>query len=382
MGLQHGELAADILQEGADFVDGNPLFYAMLSYARTEGLIDEAKNNAYEDVLEECQGMVEAVQKEGVKNWDMDKCITLAYGDAIVEYLRDVIGFGCTQFVATNDATLNNSFIHGRSLDWADIGYMIDHPTIIVRHPTGKIPYAIIGFPGCVAPYSGINKAGLAVASNENTAVDDVDHQGRSHTQMIGQILSNCNTLAEAEEFILAQDHLTAESLMISDAANRQAAVFEMTANHIGIRRLDSNGLVYMTNHFVHEEMADKHTPQGEESGTVSRYRRLEELLEPDGQDSLYGQIDVAAAISILRDRKNYYTGETHPPELFDVPTNQGGSIANNSNLHVMVFVPEERTLYLAVGEPPVPYQKFIGFHLDELFDTNPEAVPNPLEYE
>ena len=95
------------------------------------------------------------------------------------------------------------------------------------------------------------------------------------------------------------------------------------------------------------------------------------------GLQQIYGSIDAPAAVGVLRDRYNPYTQETHPEDLYK----GGGTIANNGALQSVVFLPEERIFYLALGEPPVPFRTFVGFSLDELLEGD-NVVPDPPQYE
>jgi hypothetical protein len=201
--------------------------------------------------------------------------------------------------------------------------------------------------------------------------------EGSSHPQMGRQILQECASVDEAEAFLQAQQHASSETLVVSDGKNGEAAVFEMSASHMGVRRLDENGLVYMTNHFQHPDMAPLHDERPPDHDTKTRLMRLEQLLEPGGPDSLHGRIGAEQAIAVLRDRYNPYTQETHPEDLYK----GGGTIANNGALQSVVFLPEERVFYVALGEPPVPYRTFIGFSLDELLEED-DVVPDPPQYE
>jgi hypothetical protein len=378
MGWQHGALMAPELVEGVQWLESDPLFGLFLALAEDKGLLDDAMAHSFPEVLEECRGMVDGAQAAGYSGITLEQCVGLAYADVMAEVIEHDLGAACTQLVAADDATPDGTLVHGRNMDNDYLSYLIRHPTLIVRRPEGLIPYVEVGFPGSVSPHSGMNAEGIAVASNENGALDDYDRQGRSHIQMSRQILQSCSTLAQAEQLLMEQDHCSAESLMVSDGRGRQAAVFEMTANHMGIRRLDADGVVYLTNHFVHDDMVALHAPRDPDASTYSRLARLEQLLPPTGAQSLHGQLDVAAVISVLRDTHNPITGETHPPDLFD----GGGSIANNAALHSIVFVPERLELYVALGEPPVPQRTFIGFRLEGLLEpggatqTDPPQMP------
>ena len=62
------------------------------------------------------------------------------------------------------------------------------------------------------------------------------------------------------------------------------------------------------------------------------------------------------AVEKILRDTTNPITGQTHPLDLFD----DGGSIANNAAVYMMVFAPRERMFWVSMGEKPVAAQRFV----------------------
>lgn len=373
MGLQHGELMAPELAMGADFVANDSQFSLLMLIAQTMGFVDEASAQSFPWVVDECRGMVEGAARAGVTAWTFEMCITLAWGDVILENLAKE-GIGCSQFMATGAATSDGSLVHGRTLDWDNIRYMVEHPTLIVREPQGKIPWVAVGFPGNVAPYSGMNERGLAVASNDGYAVADVDRTGRSHVQMVGEILQEHGSLEEVESFLRAQDHCTAEILGVSDGTARAAASFEMSATHFAVRRLGPDGVVYMTNHFVDPEAATVNDPMEATDSSLTRYQRLGQLLEPSGAATRHGALDLAGGVGILRDTYNPVTDVTNPTDLFD----QGGSLANNGAIHSMVFLPEQRLVYVALGEPPVPQLAYVGFSLDALLGREGALPPTP----
>lgn len=379
MGFQHGRLMAAELAEGVDFVQNDPLFSLFLPMARSQGLIEDALSQSYPEILDECRGMVDAAAGAGVDGWTMETCVALAYGDVIIAFINDLLGNGCTQFVAGGSATPAGVMVHGRNMDWDRLSYLIRHPTVIVRQPEGGVPFASVGFPGNVAPYNGLNAAGLSIASNNNGANPQSDpnqRNRRGHTQMIYQLLSRCGSLDQAEEFLAAQTHARATILVAADGERHQAAVFELSPSHRAARRLGADGLVYATNHFLDPAMDPyDNEPGSPTDSTVCRLERLEQLLPAQGADTLYGRIDAAAAVGVLRDRKNGCTGEVYPPEEFDT----NGSIANNGAIWSMVFLPKERLLYLAAGEPPVPSHAYVGFGLDELLHPG-APLPTPAQ--
>jgi hypothetical protein len=377
MGLQHGELLSEGVQAAADVLIHDLAYSVIFSYAETSGLERMFLEHSYPDVVEECEGIYRGARQAGVEGFEFEACVNAANLLIIIEQLADMNPGGCSQFIAMNGATRNGRAVHARNMDWARLQFVIDNPLIIVRKPRGKIPWVEVGIPGILLTLTAMNAEGLAIANNENMSEADRDSEGNSHPQMARQIMQECSSIDEAEAFLRAQDHASSETLVISDSKSGEAAVFEMSANHIGVRRLDENGIVYATNHFAHPDMAPLHDERAPDHNTRTRFMRLQQLLEPGGPDSIHGQIDAEQAIGVLRDTYNPYTQETHPVDLFD----GGGSIANNSTLQSVIMLPEQRTFYVALGEPPVPYRTFTGFSLDELLEEN-DVVPDPPQYE
>jgi hypothetical protein len=377
MGLQHGELLSDGVQQAADVLIHDLAYSVIFSYAETSGLESMFLEHSYPDVLEECEGIVRGARTAGVEGFEYEDCVDAANLLIIIEQLADMNPNGCSQFIALGGATKDGRTIHARNLDWARLQFVIDNPLIIVRKPEGKIPWVEVGIPGILLTLTAMNAEGLAVANNENMAEADRDTEGSSHPQMARQIMQECTSIDEAEAFLRAQNHASSETLVLSDWKTGEAAVFEMSASHIGVRRLDENSIVYATNHFAEPTMAPLHDERLPDHDTHTRFMRLSQLLTPGGQDSIHGQIDAEQAIAVLRDRYNPLTQETHPIDLFD----GGGSIANNSTLQSVIMLPEERTFYVALGEPPVPYRTFEGFSLDELLEGD-DVVLDPPRFE
>jgi len=374
MGYQHGLLLEEELREGAVFIDNSEL-WILMEWAEDSGFLEKAWEYSYDDVIDECRGLEDAVDG-GIT---ADQCLTLAYGEVVVEFFNENHPVNCSQFVATGAATKDGKLVHGRNLDWDALSFIEENPVVFYREPKGsKLAYLSLGFPGNVAPYSGMNEAGISVASNEATAVSDVSSNGRGHVQMVRQILRNAASLEEAETFLRAQEHTTAEILMVSDAVAGKAAVFEMTASKMGVRYLSDDDIVYTTNHFIEPSMENESKPVEPGYSTWNRLVRLEQLLEPGGDESLHGQLDIEAAITVLRDTHNPHTGETHPPELLD----GGGSIANNGNLQSLVFSAADGVMYVGVGKVPAVTNEFIGFSFEQARagvggePPTPETIP------
>ncbi|MBC7545340.1 MAG: hypothetical protein H7338_21655 [Candidatus Sericytochromatia bacterium] len=374
MGYQHGMLLHDKLKAGHETIQWNPTLRLMLMIAQSQGLIALAKDNCYPTTLQEIEGFLAATKDIG---WTMDECLALNFGDMIAEFVRvgtpdadKLVTPGCSQFVATGAATADGRLYHGRLLDWVKIDFILENPVIFVREPKDGIPHATIGFPGNVAPFSGINAAGVTIASNEATPRDkNVDRRkGRSHVQMLSRILGESHSLAEARAFIKSEPHMTCDIFTITDGNTKEASVFEMAPDHIGERRL-TDGVVFTSNHFLAPETAALDREPVNPSSR-RRFERLGQLLSPQVSGSLYGKLTPLGMVNIMRDRVDPWTGKTSPLSEFD----DACSLATNGALYAILFDPEARKFWVAMGKIPVPTQPFVGFSLTELLQ-GPQAA-------
>lgn len=376
MGYQHGTLLHEELARGIADSRYVAQILNILPVARLLGLDDYARSQSYPDILEECEGMVDAAGDVG---WTMDLCLLANFGDVLVEFLSGVVPKppACSQLVVTGEATADGRTYHGRLLDWGEVDYLLWYPVVFVRQPMDGIPHVYIGFPGNLSPYSGMNAAGLSGASNESDPANASEHDlfGRSHVQMLGQILKRAHSLAEAEALIRGEDHMTVEQFGLADGPHRDGAAFEMTARRLGVRRL-REGAVWLTNHFVAPETVDADAdPAG--ASSVLRFDRLAQLVPRDGAATRFGTFDPRVVAEVLRDRVDPYTGVETPVGTFD----NDGSLATNGAMYAIVFSPEDLLFWVAAGALPVPEQPMVGFSLGELLDCPgaPAAEPAVL---
>ena len=380
MGFQQGTILREELRAGTEWL--GILVDLILPLARLLNFDDLAMSNSYPELIEECRGLSDAASDVG---WSMDLCMLLNFGDILVEFLsegfpevdklRSFYAPGCSQFAAVNEGTADGRLIHGRSLDWDKIEYLLDYPVIFIRQPTDGIPHAYIGFPGNLSPYSGINASGISVASNEADPLDNTQHDwvGHSHVQMVAKILREATSLEDARNLLLNEDHMTCEIIFVADGNTGEAQAFEMTSQHIGVRSMQKD-MVWETNHFVAEATRDYDAEPAASSSTL-RFERLSQLVAPDGVNTKYGSLDYEGAIEILRDRVNPYTFEESSPDEFD----NNSSIATNGAIYQILFDPADLNFWVAAGGLPVPSQPFVGFSLGELLQL-PDAKPLPVK--
>ena len=375
MGYQHGTLLHAQLDEAAVFLKTDAMFKILADAARLAGLEQIALDNSYPEMIEECQGLIDAVKNPDLQ---MAECLLVNFGDVAVEFLQHGmpevkdLAPGCSQMVATGDATTDGRLLHARVLDWFGVDFVVNNPVIFVREPKDGIAHAFIGFPANLSSYQGINAEGISVASNEVDPLNPKVHDltGRSHVQMVVDILTHARSLDDARSIVTSANHMTLETLVVSDGKNRTAEVYELSPQQVGIRKLE-DGVVWATNHFI----APNTDPLDEEprgGSTSLRFERLNQLLRPESAETRYGGIDAAALCSIMRDRINPDTGVESPPDEID----DSQSIATNGALYMVVFDPEALSFWVAAGKLPVPKQPFVGFNLGEMLGMEGYETP------
>jgi hypothetical protein len=381
MGVQQGQLLHEELRAGREWLDSTGLVDLILAIARATGLLAIAETNSYPDIVEECRGLTDAAGDVG---WTMDICLLLNMGDMLVEFIQYGIpeataaAPGCTQVIASGAATTDGRLLHARSLDWSRIEYLLDYPVIHVRQPAGGVPHVFIGFPGNLSPYSGMNAAGISIASDEADPADGSQHDrvGHSHVQMQAMMLKQVTSLDDARAFLVGEDHMTAEIIAVADGNAGRGAVFEMTARAVGVREMQ-DGVVWTTNHFVAPETQDADEDPASES-SLKRFDRAAQLIPAGGAGSLYGTIDAASLVGFLRDRVDPWTGQPSPAGTFD----DNSSIATNGAVYQIVFDPGNLCFWVAAGGVPVPEQPFVGFSLGELLQLPDARACAPAVFE
>ncbi len=309
--------------------------HAALLFKSVKGLVDEPKRILREHGVELAWPLVVAVAQQAMKNIpvdhrrELDAAVeasgveeeVLIVANAMLELRR--IG-GCSTFVAGPSRSKSGGPLFGRNLDFPPLGDYYKYTLVIVYRPKGKRSFASVTFPGMGGVYSGINDAGLSVATHDVYQSKDgarkFDPKGTPLSFCYRRILEECATVAEAEKLMRTMKPTTLSNLAVCDT--KQSAVFELTPMTVAVRQAE-NDILRCTNHFRTEELTT--------SQSCSRFSALEKHGDDEGRLSVH---DV--------------TGIMHEVNQRDW------------TIQSMVFEPAALRLHLAFGKGPAtagPYK-------------------------
>ena len=158
---------------------------------------------------------------------------------------------GCSAFLVTPERSETGELLFGRNFDFPPLGVLHRYHCVLVVKPEGKRPYLSIGYPGLIGVISGMNDAGLTVATLDVYQSGDgspfFDSTGVPLALTYRQILEECATVAEAEALLKETKRTTYMNLAVADS--ERAVVFEITPKQVGVRQTEGN-VLSCTNHF------------------------------------------------------------------------------------------------------------------------------------
>lgn len=219
----------------------------------------------------------------------------------------------CSSLMVEGERSATGAPLFGRNLDYEAVGHMREYALVIVYRPEGGRAFASVGFPGLIGCLSGINDAGLALATHSVSSTSDgaptFDRTGTPMLVTFRRILEECATVAEAEELLRSAKQTTLMNLAVCDT--QRAVVFELTPRSMMVRRSEG-GMLACTNHFQTKELTT--------GATCWRYEKLQAYMASER----LSLADVAEAMRAV---------------------NQG-----DATLQTMIFEPEGLRLRLSFG--------------------------------
>lgn len=252
----------------------------------------------------------------------------LAVANTMLELRR--IG-GCSTLIVDKERSTTGGPLFGRNFDFPPLGILHKYGLVTVVRPQGKHAFATVGFPGLLGTVSGMNDAGLAIATLDVYRCNDGSPMfSLAGTPMMftyRRILEECTTVKEAEKILRSVKHTTWMNLSVCD--KNSSAVFELTPKSV-VRRDPVKHLLSCTNHFRTAKLCKGKT-----------CRRFAALSKSDQHKKL----NIAQLTKYLHD------------------VNQ-----KTWTIQTMIFEPATLRLHVSLKNPPTTAQKMRILNLAPLF--------------
>lgn len=248
----------------------------------------------------------------------------------------------CTAFVAAGNSaegttTSDGHTIVGRNFDF-DVDPWFGHEKIVaIVSPTGKIPYASVGWPGMTGVVTGMNAEGIWINVNGGRA-GELDSAGVPVVFTTRAVLEDARSLDDAIAVIERDPPMASHILLVADGETGESAVIERAPGRaLGIVR-DPSATV-LANHYRTSPLKDdpKDARIRDLTTTLARDARMRELVA-----RTRGRIDPATAVAMLRDRAG--VGDTA------VPLGNRNALDAIVTTHSVVADLTERVLWVSEG--------------------------------
>jgi dienelactone hydrolase len=240
--------------------------------------------------------------------------------------------FHCSGFAVFGDATVGGKLYHGRVLDYMTAIGLQDAATTFIVAPDGHIPFANVGYAGFIGSVSGMNAEKISLG--EMGGRGEGQWNGVPMATLMRRAMEECDSLDEVKDLWQKSPRTCEYYYVFADGQEKSAVGVAATPEKID---------------FVGPGQAHELLGEGIPNAVVlSAGSRLTELKKRVKDQ--YGKIDT-----------------TRATELMCRP------VAMDSNLHNVLFVPEDGLLYVANAShsklaAEMPYVKFdLGALLEEI---------------
>ena len=248
--------------------------------------------------------------------------------------------FHCSGFALFGKATDGGKLYHGRVLDYMTTIGLQDAATTFIVAPDGMIPFANVGYAGFIGSVSGMNAEKISLGEMGGKGEGQWD--GVPMATLMRRGLEECSSLDQVKQLWQTSPRTCEYYYVFADGENRSAVGVAATPDIL---------------QFVDPGQAHPLLGDGIEDAVVmSAGSRLDELRKriKDG----FGKINTDSAMSLM----------SRP-------------VAMSSNLHNVLFVPEDGVLYVANADHkhPAAERPYVKLDLAALLKQMPgQATSQP----
>ena len=309
--------------------------------------------NVKEEYLEEIYGVSESASpKYQYLGNNYQRILNYHAAHDIGHAVQNLALVGCTSFGTWGAMSQDSTMIIGRNFDFYVGDKFAEDKIVAFFNPSLGHKFMTVTWGGFVGAVSGMNDQGLSVTIN--AAKSDLPTGSATPVSLVTrEILQYAKNISEAIVIARSRKMFVSESFLVASAADNKAVIIEKTPDSLDIYDPQKEFIV-CTNHFQSKGLGNTkmNREQENESASVYRYKRLTELLDANGKNT------VQNTINILRDRKG----------LNGTDIGMGNEKAINQLIahHSVVFEPKK--LLVWVSTAPWQLGEYVAYDLSTIF--------------
>ena len=259
---------------------------------------------------------------------------------------------GCTSFGTWGAMSQDSTMIIGRNFDFYVGDKFAEDKIVAFFNPTTGHKFMTVTWGGFVGAVSGMNDQGLSVTIN--AAKSSLPTGSATPVSLVTrEILQYAKNIQEAIAIAKSRKMFVSESFLVASAADNKAVIIEKTPDELDVYDPQKDFIV-CANHFQSKGLAKTkmNIEQENESTSSYRYKRMMELLNANGKNT------VQKTINILRDQKG----------LNNANIGMGNEKAINQLIahHSIVFEPKK--LLVWVSTSPWQLGEYVAYDLNKIF--------------
>jgi len=265
--------------------------------------------------------------------------------------LQSMALVGCTSFGTWGSATDSNMII-GRNFDFYVGDKFAEDKIVAFFNPSEGYKFMTVTWGGFIGAVSGMNEKGLTVTINADKT--SLPSASATPVSLVArEILQYAKNTAEALAIASRRKMFVSESFLIGSAADNKAIIIEKTPEQLDVYDPNKKFIV-CANHFQGKDLANSaaNREQINESASDYRYKRVMELIDTNGTNTLQKTVD------LLRDRRGLHNS--------DIGLGNEKAINQLIAHHSIVFEPKK--LLVWVSTSPWQLGQYVAYDLNKVF--------------
>ena len=309
--------------------------------------------NVSEEYKEEIYGISESASpKYQYLGTNYQRILNYHAAHDIGHAVQNLAIVGCTSFGTWGAMSQDSTMIIGRNFDFYVGDKFAEDKIVAFFNPKQGHKFMTVTWGGFIGAVSGMNDQGLSVTIN--AARSRLPTGSATPVSLVTrEILQYAKNINEAISIAKSRKMFVSESFLVASAADNKAVIIEKTPDELDVYDPHKDFIV-CANHFQSKGLAGskENAEQMDESASPYRYKRLMQLLDANGKNT------VQKTINILRDQKG----------LDNANIGMGNEKALNQLLahHSVVFEPKK--LMVWVSTSPWQLGEYVAYDLNKIF--------------